>query len=100
MTSERDAEEMQVGWKQRADDLVWKEIEGEVIVLDLRSARYLSLNATGVLLWEALESEKSKQQLAELLEEHFDLPPEQARHDAVAFADSCASLGLIEHSDT
>lgn len=87
LTSDSD-EEMRIVWKQRADDLVWREIENEVIVLDLRSAQYLSLNATGALLWEALENEQSHLQLAELLAERFGLDEGTARHDTRVFIDA------------
>jgi hypothetical protein len=83
-------------WRQRADDLVWREIDNEVIVLDLRSAQYLSLNAAGVVLWEALEIEQSEGQLAELLAERFGIDADLARQDTRAFIDACAELQLLE----
>ena len=100
MTSNSGDEAVDVQWRQRADDLVWREIDNEVIVLDLRSAQYLSLNAAGVVLWEALERERSEQQLAELLVERFEIDAEQARHDTRAFIDACAELQLLERRRT
>jgi hypothetical protein len=51
-------------WRQRSADLSWREIDGEVIVLDLKSANYLRLNSTGAKLWTRLETGATVGQLA------------------------------------
>ena len=35
-------------------DLDWREVEGELVALDLRESRYLAVNRTGQVLWAAL----------------------------------------------
>jgi hypothetical protein len=83
-------------WKQRTVDLSWREVDEEVILLDLRSATYLRLNPTGAFLWAQLGEGATTQQLSDLLADHFGVGAEQANHDATAFLESCASKGLVE----
>jgi hypothetical protein len=40
--------------KLRDADLEWREVEGDLVVLDLRESRYLAINRTGRALWAAL----------------------------------------------
>jgi hypothetical protein len=83
-------------WRQRSDDLSWKEIDSEVIVLDLRSANYLRLNATGSLLWTRLGGGAGAAELAETLVATFGVDAGRANDDVDGFIARCSSLGLIE----
>ena len=38
----------------RADALEWREVDGEIVALDLRRSVYLAINPSGALLWPAL----------------------------------------------
>jgi hypothetical protein len=82
-------------WKHRPDDLSWREIDEEVIVLDLRAASYLRLNRAGALLWNRLVTWATVPQLAHTLADRFGLDAGQAQADAASFVESCASLDLL-----
>jgi Coenzyme PQQ synthesis protein D (PqqD) len=83
-------------WKQRDRDLSWRDIDGEVIVLDLRSATYLRFNAVGTVLWLELERGVAGSDLEQLISKRFALDGAQARHDVDAFLQSCLEKDLIE----
>jgi hypothetical protein len=85
-----------VTWRQRVDDLSWREIEQEVVILDLRSATYLRLNAAGSVLWHQLEAGATFEQMERFLSHRFGLEGEVAQRDVTAFVESCATKGLIE----
>jgi len=70
----------------RREALTWRRSGDEVIVLDLQTSRYLSLNGTGALLWEHLATHDcDARELTGVL---------TARHDvATAAADVEAFLG-------
>jgi uncharacterized cysteine cluster protein YcgN (CxxCxxCC family) len=80
----------------RAADIAWQQVEGEVVVLDLRSSRYLSINGTGALLWHRLIEGADREQLAEDLTARHDVPHERALRDVTEFVDHCVSLGILE----
>ena len=73
----------------------WREVDGEVIALDLRGGRYLSTNPAGALLWPMLAEGATTGQLADRLREHYALPAEQAGRDAAAFVAWLRGEGLL-----
>jgi hypothetical protein len=89
-------DEGNVVWTQRGDDMSWREIDDEVIVLDLRSATYLRLNPSGALFWRRLETGTTDHELVEILVDRFALTVEQAHGDVVSFIDSCLKKDLIK----
>jgi Coenzyme PQQ synthesis protein D (PqqD) len=79
----------------RTEGLEWRDIDGEVVALDLRTATYLTVNQSGAKLWSALASGASRQQLIDLLIREFDLPREQATKDAEAFVQMLARHDML-----
>lgn len=78
-----------------ASAAVWREVDGETVVLDLRHAEYLGINPTGSALWAALVNGANLQDLVAVLTDRFGAPQEQARRDASAFVLSCRERGLV-----
>lgn len=75
-----------------------REIDGEIVIFDLRGRRYLGGNATATALWPLLEAGTTTQALAERLRAAYDIDAAQAERDARAFVASLASLGLLVES--
>lgn len=84
--------------KLRSSDLSWHEIDGELIVLDLRSSTYLSTNASGTVLVKQLAEERSQAELARALVEAFGVSQSQANQDVVGFVTELERSGLLERS--
>jgi hypothetical protein len=74
----------------------WRDIDGEIVALDIESGAYLTLNGSGRLLWLALVQPSSVQDLSALLVSTFDIPTELADADARTFVDDLAARKLIE----
>jgi hypothetical protein len=79
----------------RTEELEWRDIEGEVVALNLRTATYLTVNQSGAKLWSALVSGATREQLIDLLVREFDLAREQATSDAEAFVEMLASHDML-----
>jgi Coenzyme PQQ synthesis protein D (PqqD) len=80
----------------RPNDLSWREIDDEVIAVDIETSTYLGTNKAGTLLWRRLsEGGASKQDLTELLTETYEIEPERARADVQSFLDDLAAQGLL-----
>ena len=82
--------------KLRADNLEWREVEGEVIVLDLEGSVYMSLNGSGAVCWRALADGATRDQVVERVTESFDVDGERAERDVDAFLAELTSRGLLE----
>jgi hypothetical protein len=79
----------------RTDALEWRNIEGEVVAVDLRTSTYLAVNPSGAKLWDALVSGATRDQLIDLLVGEFGLPREQAASDVEAFLQMLAEQEML-----
>ncbi len=86
----------------RDADLDWREVEGELVALDLRESRYLAVNRTGQVLWAALADGATRDQLVERLVEAFGIEHARASADVDAFTAELESRDLLvrERSDS
>jgi Coenzyme PQQ synthesis protein D (PqqD) len=79
----------------RSEELEWRDVEGEVVALDLRTSAYLAVNESGAKLWSALASGASRDELIDLLVRTFELPREQATTDVDAFIEMLARQDML-----
>jgi hypothetical protein len=80
----------------RTDDLSWREIDDEVIAVDVETSTYLAANKAGTLLWRRLSSGgATRHELAGLLVETYGIEPERAAADVDAFLGDLAAQGLL-----
>lgn len=82
--------------KLRDADLSWRQIGDEVVVLDLRSNVYLSINQSGVALWGMLVDGGTPTTMAECLVSEFGVEPQRARVDVDAFVTMLSERGLLQ----
>ena len=81
------------------DDVLSRELDGEAVLLDLRSGHYFGLNSTGSRVWAALKDGKEAEQIAEGIVEEFDVDLDRALADTRAFIDMLFERGLIRRAD-
>jgi hypothetical protein len=84
----------------RDEGLNWREVDGEVVVLDVQRSHYLNLNATGCVLWLMLADGATERQLVDKLMEEFDVTQATAQADVEAFLSSCRENDLLADSGT
>jgi hypothetical protein len=88
--------EPKVSYVVLGDDLIWREVEGEVVVVHAPSSAYFGVNLSGTVLWTQLAAAATTvDQLATLLEQHFGRDSDRAGEDAAAFVDQAVREGLI-----
>lgn len=84
-------------WRVRPpDQLVWKEAGDEVVILDLRTSMYWTLNGSATLLWTALVEGSTVADLAQRLVDAFGVDGETATRDAGTFFASCEAQNFLE----
>ncbi len=84
--------------KLRVDDITWREIDGDLVILDLRSSTYLTANSSGSVLIRHLTEERTPQQLTQALVDAFEVTEQQAQRDVQLFLDVLGERGLLEHA--
>lgn len=78
------------------DDVLSRELDGEAVLLDLRSGKYFGLNGTGARIWTCMKDGLRKAQIVERLVASFEVDADRARADVEAFIDSLVERGLIK----
>jgi hypothetical protein len=80
-------------------DVVWRDLEGEVVILNLATATYFGLEGIGNEIWRFLAEHRSTEHLVETLCGTFDVTPEQLQRDLDTFIAELAGKGLIKVAD-
>jgi Coenzyme PQQ synthesis protein D (PqqD) len=82
-------------YQLRTSKLTWRVVDDSVIVLDLVGSIYLSVSGAGRLMWKALESGASTEDLVRLVLETYDAPREIIQTDAHNFVAELLQKNLI-----
>jgi hypothetical protein len=77
-------------------DIDWREIDGEIVILDRRQGKYLAVNPSGAVLWPALVEGASEETLVERLVSRYRVDRRRASRDVSAFLDWLGERGLLE----
>jgi len=81
------------------NDVVAREVGGEMVLLDLSSGQYFGLDPVGARIWELLsERPHGLNELSDCIENEFDAPREQIESDLIALAKQLLEQKLIAAS--
>lgn len=80
----------------RGEALKWRELEGEVVAVDLRRSEYFGVNRTGSVLWQAVAEGTTRTALVALLRERYGLDEDAAAEHVERFVADLDSRGLID----
>jgi hypothetical protein len=86
--------------KLAEESLTWREVDGEIIVLDRRSWMYMGVNGPGVLLWKEIIAGASRPQLVERLRSEYEVDDEVSQRDVEAFLEMLSSHNLLVEDGT
>ncbi len=82
----------------RDDAVRWREIEQEIVAVDLGRSDYVSTNESGVLLWRRLAEGTTQEQLVDELVSAFGIDRERASEDVGRFLDELDARNLLERT--
>src|ERR1035441_7583075 len=74
--------------------LTWREVDGEIVLLDRRSWMYMAVNGSGVLLWKEIIDGAQRSRLVECLCDAYEIDAEVAQRDVDAFLETLRSHSL------
>jgi coenzyme PQQ synthesis protein D (PqqD) len=89
------SEERPTTLRLRSDELEWKQIDDEIVVLDGRASNYLAASGSGVLLWRMLEAGTTMDKLVAAVVEGYAVAEARARADVESFLADLAEQGLL-----
>jgi hypothetical protein len=79
-----------------SNEMEAREVEGELVILDLKSQSYLAGNRTAAALWPLLREGATREQLASHLVSTFGVDDSTAQADVDSFVKSLSDLGLLD----
>jgi hypothetical protein len=83
-------------FRLRSRDLEWRDIDGEMVGLDVEASHYLAANSSGTLVWKMLAQGATRGELVEGLVEGCQIDRETASRDVEAFLTELSARGLLE----
>ncbi len=76
-------------------DVIFRELEGEAVLLDLNSGRYFGLNAAGTRVWTLIASGSTMAQVTAAMAAEFDSDAEQIARDVCELVAELTERGLL-----
>ncbi len=81
--------------KLRGQGVAWTDVDGEIVALDETSAEYIAANEAGGLLWRALASGATRDDLVAELAAEYGLTLERAAADTDNFLAALKERDLL-----
>ena len=80
----------------RSHELEWRQVDEEVVILDLRTQTYLSLNHSGARLWPLLTAGAPRHALVDELVAAYQVDRARASGDVDQLVAQLAAADLLE----
>jgi hypothetical protein len=79
----------------RHPEVLWREIQGETLLLRLDTGRPCVLNRVGGSVWSLMDGEKSLQDIVPLVGQDYAVDRERLEADIAAFVEALQERGLL-----
>ncbi|OFV95355.1 MAG: hypothetical protein A3F68_12365 [Acidobacteria bacterium RIFCSPLOWO2_12_FULL_54_10] len=79
-------------------DVVFREIDGEGVLLNLKTGIYFGLNATGTRIWNLIEQHGSLLNVAEAMKSEYDVNPTILEQNLIELMGQLLERGLVQIS--
>jgi hypothetical protein len=80
-------------------DVVYQELEGEIVLVHLRTNRIYSLNRTGARVWELLGEGRDRAELLAHLEREFDVARHELEREVDSLLERLSAEGLVSRNE-
>lgn len=79
-----------------SDDVVFRELDGEAVILNLGSGIYFGLDPIGTRMWQLIEQHGRLEAVLADLRDEYDAPPDTLARDLLRLAAELMAKGLLE----
>jgi hypothetical protein len=77
------------------DDVLFQELQGEAVLLNLNTGVYFGLDPVGTRIWQLLQEDGALPTVAEALLREFDVAPEELTRDLLDLVCRMRQEGLL-----
>ena len=81
-----------------AETVYSQKVDGELVLLDMKSECYFGLDKVGTDIWRLLEEGKSLEETLEEMLDMYEVEPDLLRSDLESLVQKLSERGLIELS--
>lgn len=78
-----------------SDDVVFRELDGEAVILNLVSGIYFGLDRVGTRMWQLVEQHGQLEAVLRQLRDEYDAPVETLEKDLVQLTSQLLDKGLL-----
>ena len=78
---------------------VFREMDGEAVILDLESGTYFGLNGVGTRMWQLIEEDGRLRVVFDRLADEFDVAGDRLEQDLLDLVSRLVDKGLVGSSD-
>ncbi len=82
------------------EDVLFRDLDGEAVLLNLVSGKYYGLDETGTRMWNLLVAHRRVDAAYQVLLEEYQVSEDQLRHDLLNLVDELASHELLDVDKT
>ena len=79
-----------------SDDVLFQEVGGEAVLLNLASESYFGLDPVGTRIWVLLTEDAALQRAFDILCDEYEVEPERLQADLLGLVDKLAEAGLVQ----
>jgi hypothetical protein len=76
-------------------DALSRELDGEVLVLDLKTSLYFGMTGTAARIWQLLEAGQAEDDIIQTLVREYNAEPQTIAADVESFVADLISRGLV-----
>jgi hypothetical protein len=80
----------------RSDELAWRVIDGEVVILTPDGREIHTLNKVGSAIWELADGTRNIKEIISLICERFDVSFDMAHADVLKFAQQLEAKKILQ----
>jgi Coenzyme PQQ synthesis protein D (PqqD) len=77
-------------------DVLLSNVQGESVLLNLKTETYFGLNEVGTQMWDALTKAESIQAAFDMLAAEYDVDPQELRQDLEHLLQDLTGAGLLQ----
>jgi hypothetical protein len=81
------------------EDVVFRELEGEAVILNLETGTYYGLDAVGTRMWKLVQEQGRVDAVLEALLQEYEVEPARCEQDLLGLLHKLNAKGLIEIID-
>jgi hypothetical protein len=84
-------------WKH-SPDVVFRDLDGEAVILDIASGTYFGLNAVGTRVWRMIEGGRNAAEVVDAIAAEYDADRATIASDVKRLLDELSARNLIVES--